>query len=136
MISRQHEQIHLRENLSRTVQAVLFWRTPIELAKRFAKPIVGLKPVFQGNIDDPFALSKLYESIGQIPSRILCKDAEEAGREQRSMPAVSAQNHLFGQFDFTPLRDGVVLFSFTLVLRYPAIRRCNKIVDFVERSIR
>src|SRR5260221_5203657 len=74
MIIRQQEQIHLRENLSRTMQAVLFWRTPIDLAKRFAKPIVGLKPVFQGNIDDPFPLSKLYNSIGQASSSDILHD--------------------------------------------------------------
>src|SRR6266446_5445145 len=64
MILSQQKQIHLRGNLSRSMQAIPFWRTPIGLAKRFAKPIVCLKAVFQGNINDPFALNKLYNSIG------------------------------------------------------------------------
>src|SRR5258708_2989151 len=74
MVLSQQEQIHLRRNLSRTMQTILIWRTPIGLAKRFAKPIVGLKPIFQSNIDDTSPLSKLYDSIGQSSASDILHD--------------------------------------------------------------
>src|SRR5260370_4649812 len=74
LVLSEQEQIHLRGKLFRTMQTILFWRTPIDLAKCFAKPLVGLKPVVQSNINDPFALSELYNSMGQSSASDILHD--------------------------------------------------------------